>query len=211
MYPAKAMKAQLLEKTGNILLPPARGIYLALITPTLPRGKGKTEKDRRWESTFLFPPKTDFTALEAKCNEIVDEEIPPKQKGKIDFRWPILKTAEIKSLAGLADDLPITLRANSRKYRKDGAVRRAPEVVTYPDGRKLTADEEAVEIYAGRWYRATVNPYWYPGDDGKPGISLGLVNVQVLKHDEPLAGAAASAASEFQPSADLDDDEDPFA
>ncbi|ORE90230.1 hypothetical protein ATO13_23381 [Stappia sp. 22II-S9-Z10] len=216
-YPAKVMKAQALE-TGNILLPPARMIYAALITANLPRGE-TDEKKRRWEVTNLFPPSAEFKVLHAKFAELLRENLKPKEVEAIGeltlaniadagIRVPILRTAKVKSLAGYAEDYPTAIRTNSRKYTNSGAARRAPQVVFYPNNDEVPAESEATEIYAGRWCRTSVQPFFYEDERGGKGISLGLVNVQLLKHDDPLAGAPAKASQEFQPSADLDEDED---
>lgn len=62
------------------------------------------------------------------------------------------------------------------------------------------------EVYPGRWARATVQPFaWTFGK--KKGVSFGLRNIQLLDHDDNLAGGA-SAQSDFGDDNGDDADED---
>jgi hypothetical protein len=50
------------------------------------------------------------------------------------------------------------------------------------------------EVYPGRWARMTVNAFGYA--NRTRGVTLGLNNVQILKHDTSLGGKSA-AKSDF--------------
>lgn len=56
------------------------------------------------------------------------------------------------------------------------------------------------EIYSGRWVTVSVNAFAYERETGA-GVSLGLGNIQLLKHDARLGVARPSAADEFDPEA----------
>jgi hypothetical protein len=90
----------------------------------------------------------------------------------------------------MADDFPWMLRCQA-KFK--------PDVVTPKGDRTYTEDEEADEVYGGRWARFSVRPYWWKHATGGVGVSFGLQNVQMLDHDDPIAGARVKGTAEFEP------------
>ena len=194
--PAKMKAAALSEASGNVLVV-GRMVYASLYTATRP-SKSETDPKRfHYANTLLVPDGFDLTVLEAEVQRLFEENVPEAKRSKTKWRNPIMKTAEAQSLASLADEYPTMLRANSKAFQKDGKPRPAPGVVD-AKGQPVPANAEADETYNGRWCRTSFNPYWYAGNDGLPGVSLGLVNVQLLWHDDPMAGGKVNASAEFE-------------
>jgi hypothetical protein len=54
------------------------------------------------------------------------------------------------------------------------------------------------ELYSGRWATVSVNAFAYDRQTGK-GVSLGLGNIQLLKHDTRLGAARPKPGEEFDP------------
>lgn len=202
--PDSMKKAVKSEKTGNIILPAARMVYASLFTATKPSRSETDPKRFQWALTALIPAGFDLSALEAEIQQLFKDNVPEAKRATTKWKNPILKTADQGTLALYADDFPITLRTNSKAFQKDGKARAAPEVID-AKGNPVGSDKEADETYNGRWARVSIRPFWYPANDGLAGVSLGLQNVQLLWHDDPLAGGKAKASSDFEPVDGLDD------
>ncbi len=92
----------------------------------------------------------------------------------------------------------------------------APGIVG-PDVKEIDKPDLRKEVYSGRWANVSVTAFTYERKTGN-GVSLGVNNVQLLKHDERLGAARPSATEEFDsedlPAAaaadndDLDNDDD---
>jgi hypothetical protein len=67
----------------------------------------------------------------------------------------------------------------------------------YANGKEVPVDRFDEEIYSGRWGRVSVNPYW-SGHAANKGVFLGLQNVQLLRHDDPIGGAKPRAGDQFE-------------
>jgi len=52
------------------------------------------------------------------------------------------------------------------------------------------------EVYGGRWARATIDAYFFKSKKQK-GVTFGLGNVQLLKHDTQFGGAVSAAEDDF--------------
>jgi hypothetical protein len=98
----------------------------------------------------------------------------------------LIKVADEPKLSGLVDDFKYLIRPNSDNR---------PQVIT---AKKTVVDsgDAPDEVYGGRWARASVSVYWY--DNTSKGVGLGLSNVQLLDHDDPLGGGRVAAESEFE-------------
>jgi len=193
--PASMKKAVLSEKSGNVLVV-GRMVYASLYTATRPSKSETNEKKFHYALKLLVPGVVDLAALEEEAQRLFEENVPEKKRATTQWRSPVRKTSEVQSLAGFADEYPFTLSPNSKAFQKDGKPRSAPGVVDHK-GHPVPADLEADETYNGRWGRVSLNPYWYPPNDGLPGVSPGLVNVQLLWHDDPMAGGKVQASAEF--------------
>lgn len=219
--PEALRKASISEKSGNIILPAGRMMFADLFQSAFPSKRERDPKKKRWGLNLLIPDGFDLSVLEQEVERIVAENLTdakrkPLGDGSLPYNVPIIKTGKVSSLASYADEYPTVLRPGAKEFTNDGKQRPRPEVV---DAKGVAIDEsrDPEECYNGRWCRLSVNPFWYPAYDGKPGVSLGLVNAQLLWHDDPLAGGKAKASSDFEAvdGVDLEDmgelNEDAFA
>lgn len=210
--PDSLKKASFSERTGNWFTPAARMMYANVFRPTFPGQDEKDELKKQWQITALIPAGFDLSELEKVVDELIAKEHKPANEAlRRKIKTPFIETASIQSLASLADDYPTCLRLSAKAYDKNGKRRQAPGVVDAQSGAVHEADE-ADATYSGRWFRASVNPYAWTHPTGGKGVSLGLVNVQLLSHDDPLAGGKVKASSEFDAidDAELADMEESF-
>lgn len=66
----------------------------------------------------------------------------------------------------------------------------------HPDGKRVEDSDLPKEVYSGRWGRVTLNPFWSDNKTNK-GVFLGLQDVQVLDHGEPLGRVRPDSEGEF--------------
>lgn len=207
VIPDNLKKAYKSDKSGNVILPAARMMYGSLFTATRPSKSETNPKKFQYSISLLLPAGVDLSVLEAEIKSLFEGNVPEAKRKATAWRNPIMKTAEDGSLAQYADEYPTLLRMNAKQFQKDGKERAKPEVID-ARGVAVPVADEPQETYNGRWCRVSINPYWYPANDGKAGVSLGLVNVQLLWHDDPLAGGKAKASSDFEPVEGLEEAEE---
>ncbi len=202
--PDNLKKAFISEKSGNIVTCMVRMMYANVVTPGFPSKKERREEKKQWQITCLVPDGADIKVLEDKVAELAADNLTKAQKAsKAEWKNPIKQTASVANFAALADDYPIVFSTNAKCFTHDKRPRPAPDVVL-SNGKPMPAVDEAEECYNGRWFRASVNPYWF--DNESIGVSIGLVNIQLLNNDDPLAGGKVSADRDFEPVGDgLDD------
>lgn len=190
---SKVTKAQ----SGNLLVI-GRLMYAAFFTSVPPSKNERDPKKFQYGTSLLIPGVIDLTLLNQEIQAIFEANVPPAQRATTKWKNPLLSTAEDGGkLSIYADDYPILIRPNSKQFeRKTGKERAKPELIDAQRNAINPADE-ATQTYNGRWARLSVQPYWYPANDGKPGVALGLVNGQLLWHDDPLAGGKVKASSDF--------------
>jgi hypothetical protein len=186
------MTATRSEKSGNLMTPRGRLLYPALFKPRAMKGETDPKK-AKFQATLLFPVGSDFKAIRAAVEEVVAEKMSPAVRKVTKFRLPFLKTSDQPRLVEYAEEFPDMLRFN--------AVTR-PDVVTPKGDRTVTEDEEADEVYQGRWARVSCQAFFYD-TSGNKGVSLGLQNVQLLlgpdgEPGEALAGGRVRGTSEFE-------------
>lgn len=211
--PANLKKASKSEKSGNIFTPAVRIKWANLFTPVPPSEDEKDESKFVWTVTALVPAGFDLKAIEDEVDRLVNDKIKPANETlRRKLKLPVLETAGINSLASLADDYPFCLRLSAKAFDKNGRARQAPGVVD-ATGKEVTAAMDAEQCYDGRWARVSVNPFNWEHPTGGKGVSLGLVNVQLLWNDDPLAGGKVKASSEFEAvdEGDLADTAEEFA
>jgi hypothetical protein len=186
------------KKEGTILTPKCRLIYPQLFEAVDMKGNPKGPEEKlRYRLTILVPKKADLTLLRERVEAVIQDEAPAKDRSTA--RKPWLKTADSKALEKYSDEFPVMLRVHS-KY--------APQVVGPDPTRALTEDE----VYSGRWGVVSLNPYWYGSiDGGKPGVALGMGNVQFLDHADKIGGSRVTAEDEFEPADDVEDSAPPSA
>lgn len=195
--PDAMKKATFSERSGNWFTPACRMMYANVFQPAFP-GQDETEETKKqWQITGLIPAGYDMSEIEKVVGELIAKEHKPANEAlRKKIKTPIIETASIQSLASLAEDYPYCVRLSAKAYDKNGKRRQAPGVVD-SRGADVKEENEADETYNGRWFRASVNPYAWSHQTGGKGVSLGLVNVQLLGHDDPLAGGKVKASSEF--------------
>jgi len=155
---------------------------------------------KRYELGQLHPPGTDLTPYKAALKAAMIAKF-----GDDKSKWPKLKrgpndvfidfaTYNKEAKKPLAGDWTgwTLIRANaSEQY--------PPTVVgptKGPNGKfPIIADKR--EVYGGRWARATIEAFAYDRNDGK-GVTFGLLNVQVLKHDTSFSGAIWDPNKDFE-------------
>lgn len=188
-------------------LPAARAGYRPQLFTAGPPSKGETDQ-KKWQYgvSLLVPAEFDLGPLKKRIEELFEENVPVAKRATTKWRSPIIDTASDPRMAGLAELYPYMLRPNSKLYDKNGGTRARPGVV---DIRGKAVDEEPELLQAaGVWLRASVQPYWYPANQGSAGVSLGLQNVQILwsgDKDTKIEGARVSAENDFAP-IDIDDE-----
>lgn len=181
-----------LTTSGNILTPALRLLYPypGLFKTTQVKGEGAF----KFRGNGIIPKEADLSILLAKIEEIITEELGPAGSAKrkaTKHRTPILNTEEDRKFGHLADDYPVMIRPNANEDRKPGVV--GPTLIAVPE------DKAPDELYDGRWARFSLNVYWYKAKGGgSAGVGLGLNNVQLLDHDEPLSPGRVAPEREFE-------------
>lgn len=170
--------------SGNIATGKGRLIYPNLLAPSLMKGE-TDESKAKYGTSILLPKGTDVAALKEAIQEKLEDELGAKWREK-KAKLPILKTEDYPKLAAYADEFPVMLRASSKD--KPGIV--------FANG-SVCNDPEAV--YGGRWAIISLRPFFYDHPTGGKGVSLGLQNVQLLDHADPMGSQRVRAEDEFAP------------
>jgi hypothetical protein len=158
------------------------------------------KETRRFELTMLFPPGTNMKPYEdALYAAMVDKH------GADPKAWPKLKRGKNEVIQDFAEynsgvDKPLPgdwtgwkmIRANAGETKQPGVVGPTKGA----DG-KFPVIRDAREVYGGRWARATVEAFYYANKKGGKGVTFGLLNVQLLKHDQPFGAGRAVAEDDF--------------
>jgi len=163
---------------STIRLGPGRLSFPSLIEPS-----GFNDSEEKYKTTLLLPPTFDVAPLLKALNDLCAEAW-----GKDMKKWPanarrpesVVRRAEEKEhMAGYEKGWHFVF-ASSRD--KPAIVDASLEPVTDPRA-----------VYAGRWANISVRPFCY--NNIGVGVSLGLGNIQLLKHDG--AFGRTSAAQDF--------------
>lgn len=180
-------------KSGNILL------YGRLSFPDLfAAGKASDGTDTKPGCTVLLPPGYDISLALADLKDAwtkkwgVDEKKWPKGQ---NVRKPenVFRDATEKAYAGY-DEGWVFVGARSSKLEQLPDVRDLLEPKSL-DGKFAKAVNDPRVVYPGRWMVISVNAFAY--DNKSKGVSLGLNNVLLDKHDDALGGAPARAEADF--------------
>ena len=148
-----------------------------------------SDTEPKYSVVMLFPDDADLKELKSKAKAAAKEKFG-KDKG---VKLPFNDQGE-KDLEGYEEGC---IYATATSAQKPGVVDENVEDVIDPG-----------EIYPGRWARATIVAYaWTFGK--KKGVSFGLRNIQLLDHDDNLAGGAG-AKSDFSDEEDDDEADDDF-
>jgi hypothetical protein len=183
-------EAFVIESSGNIMTPKSRIMYPSLFEPTQVKGQGKA----KFRLTLLLPAKSNIDVLREAVMACAKDALGSKLS-TTKWRNPLIKVADEPRLSEVADDFKYLIRPNSDNR---------PQVVL-PNKTVVDTSDAPDEVYGGRWGRASISVYWYSADKSPvPGVGLGLSNVQLLDHDDPLGGGRVAAESEFDEVDDKD-------
>lgn len=178
--------ASILLASGNIRSPRGRLSYPYLFTPQPPR-RGQVQKPDaklKYTTTLLLPPGVDLTVAKKAVADAAKEKFGDKLQDELflkKFKLPFIKAEEVmKDFNGWT-----VLRLSS--VNKPGVIDHRGQAITEPR-----------EVYAGRWAFVSMNPFAYDVE-GNRGVSFGVINVQLLEHDTPLAASNVQAEKEFAP------------
>ena len=160
--------------TGNIRSPKGRLSYTFLLE-TNPKAKTKDGK-LKYTTSLLLPPDCDLTLLKNAAIECAKEEFGEKLIDKKTGLPLALKTPFLKGEEKVGPDFKGWTLLRLSAMTRPGIV----------DARGVSVTEPQ-DVYSGRWAFISMNPFAYDVD-GNKGVSFGMANVQVLDHDDPLAG-----------------------
>jgi hypothetical protein len=127
--------------------------------------------------------------IKKAIEDLIVDNVPAAKRATTKVKRPLLATADQPRWAEYADDFPIFIRCSAAKYR--------PDVISPNSKDVIKEEQEADEVYFGRWARFSIRPYFWRHDTGGHGVSLGLQNVHLLDHDEPIAAGKVSGLSDF--------------
>lgn len=160
------------QKVSKLIVGPGRLSFSQnLMTP-----KENDQGKLTYSTALLLPPGYDVTEI----TEALEQAAVVKW-GKDKDKWPRLKRPPEAVVRPCEEsdwykEMKGWHFVNLTAYQPPGVV----------DAMRARVDDPA-QAYSGRWARVSVNPFAYDGKGGK-GVSLGLNNVQLLRHDEPLSG-----------------------
>jgi hypothetical protein len=191
-------RARLLTSTRVVL----HNVRLAYADQLITAKAFKPGDPEKYSCTLCMPPgHPGIEQLEAAL-----EAAATKRWGKRS-EWPkplkgITKDPVIKECAdhpklGIKEKGWVFVRASSTEV--PGIVDSNVEELNRADYRR--------EVYSGRWATISVNAFAYVRSTGD-GVSLGLGNIQLLKHDERLGASRPKPGEEFDPEALPDEDDD---
>lgn len=168
---------------------------------------------KTYQLTMLYPPGSDLKPLNAAMKAAMVEKY-----GADNSKWPKLRRGPKDVLRDFAEYNAETKKPLAGDWtgwtmvRCSASEKFPPGIVgpTKNANGKFPIITDAREIYGGRWARATLDAYVYERKDGK-GVTFGLQNVQLLKHDTKFGGAVSAPESDFDDAeADWVDDGDAF-
>lgn len=171
-------------KVGTLLLPSGRLSYPNLFKPRAM--EGEPEDKAKYGTSVLLPGNVDLALAQKMVEDAATEKWGAEafKKGKI--KRPFLRTEEKVEDKELSGKFPILVRCSSKQR---------PQIV-FANGSVCDSEED---VYPGRWARVSVRAYAWEHKANGRGVSFGLSNVQLLDHDERLAGGKAKAEDEFEP------------
>src|SRR6266487_146458 len=171
------------QETDEVLTPKGRIVYPNLLEPRAIKGDATSKP--KYGVTLLIPKAANIDALTKLAKDTAVAKFGQGNKAKL--RTPFLKTADFPKLADYAEDFPIFIRASANPD--------FPPFIFGPDAKRFGGD--ASDIYSGRWAVAAVRAYAYD-QAGNKGVSFGLQRIQLLDHDEAIAGSRVETASGFE-------------
>ena len=197
---ARYNEAWLNEKTGEIHTPKARMGWPTLFEAK--RIKDKPDSKPKFSVTLLLPKAANINliakgvadALKEKfgANWLKSNSVPPKSISEMldsvnkKLNNCLLKTVDQENLAEYAEDYPFILRCSANEG--------FPPFVYGADAQLFHGDKS--EVYAGRW--AVVAGKFWAYDNVSKGVLFNLNRIQLLDHDEPIAGGRVATSEGFE-------------
>lgn len=154
--------------------------------------------DAKYSLCVLVPKKDTKTLkkIQAAVKAAAEEGISTKFNGKKPSNMHLPLRDGDEERAAEAPEYKDMYFFNCKSDRKPGIVDKDRNEILDPD-----------EVYSGCWGRVSVNFYPY-SVNGNKGVAVGLNNVQKLKDDQRLGGAAASAEDDFNDDFEFTEDDD---
>jgi Protein of unknown function (DUF2815) len=184
----------------KVKTPPFRMSFPNILEPRTDEDTGR----KTYQLSMLFPPGTDLSPFKAAMKAAMEDKFGDDTK-----KWPKVKHTPadvIKDFGAYnaASNKPLPgdwagwtlIRANSAEKFQPGVV--GP--TRGADG-KFPAVRDPREVYSGRWARASIDAYHFAGKKND-GVTFGLKNVQLLKHDGHFAGAISAPEEDFDNASD---------
>jgi hypothetical protein len=181
-------------QTPTIVVGPGRLSFPNLLEP-----KVNDDGASRFETTLLLPPDTDVSKLKKALEAVAIETFGPKDKWPRGMRTPddVIRDCSEKNFAGYEEGWSFIAAALPGTDR-NGKARPGPQIL---DAMKQEVTN-ASEVYAGRWAKLALRPYAY--NNKSKGVTLALVAVQLLKHDDRLGGGVNAKSLFDEEAEDLD-------
>lgn len=187
-------------KAKKIRTVPGRMSHPAILKPRTEKDEETGAEKTSYQIGLLFPPGTDTAPFHAALKAAMVHKFGPDTA-----QWPKLKRKPkdvIKDFAEYNSERDKPLPGDWAGWimvRANADVKHPPNVVgpvKGPDGKfpRITDDRE---VYGGRWARMTIDAFFYNSPKGGKGVTFGLNNVQVLKHDTNFGGAVTAAEEDF--------------
>jgi hypothetical protein len=173
------------------------------IPPMKPRKNDKSGKEQ-FEITALCPPAT--AEIERKKAMKAFEAAMSEKHGADKTKWPKLKRKPADVLRDFEEynsdgDKPLPGDWKGwLMFRANATTKYPPNVVgptKDPNTGKFPVVTDEREVYGGRWARATFEAVYYDHPEGGRGVTLSVINVQLLKHDKKFGGAVTAAEQDF--------------
>ncbi|ARV77538.1 hypothetical protein [Sinorhizobium phage phiM5] len=166
-------------KPTKFILGPGRLSFPKIFKPNAAEFGGK------YAATILLPPEYDFAPLKKAMFDVAVAKFgADKSKWPRNLRGPNEVIRDCAEKSNMAGYLPGWHFLTASSVDMPGVVDASLSPVT---------DER--EAYAGRWIMMSVNVYAY--SNVTHGVSLGLQNIQLRKHDDPFS-SRVRAEDEFE-------------
>lgn len=181
---SKLLTAWVNEETNEVHTPKGRMIYPNLLEPRAIKDDPNSKP--KFGVSLLLPKTANIDALKKLVADTAEKEFGKQWQSKAK-RLPLLKTTDYERLKDYADEYPLFLRASANPD--------LPPFIFGANAKPFAGD--ASDIYSGRWAVCAVRAYAF-NKVGNTGVAFGLQRIQLLDHDEPIAGARVATASGFE-------------
>lgn len=180
---SKILTAWKNEATGEIHLPKGRLVWPAILKPK--RSRKFPDRDPQFSTGLLIPKAAN---IDAAIEEVARVGVEVHGKGWKDknLHKCLKKTASVDKLAEFADEFPFFLNATANEG--------FPPFVFGPNAKPFAGEES--EVYSGRW--AIITGGAWGSKTGQGNIGWNLNRVQLLDHDEAIAGGRVATADGFE-------------